>query len=164
MSNDFVRDEAGLYHTPPEGLTQDSILVEAERIVRQRYRRGRLLKSPADSKELFRVRLAERNREVFACLFLDARHRVIAYEELFYGTLDGTAVHPREIAKRALELNAGAVLFGHNHPSGMPEPSEADKTLTNRLKTALALLDVRVLDHLVVGVEGVFSFAEHGHL
>jgi DNA repair protein RadC len=161
---DFVRDEAGHYHTPPEGIGQNGILKEAERIVRQRYRRGRQLKSPADSKELFRVRLVDLKREVFACLFLDNRHRVIAYEELFYGTINASTVHPREIVRRGLELNAAAVIFGHNHPSGEPAPGDADKALTHRLKDALGLVDIRVLDHLVVGTEGTVSFAEESLL
>ena len=93
-------------------------------------------------------------------MFLDRQHRLISYEEMFFGTIDGASVHPREIARRSLEVNAAAVIFAHNHPSGVAEPSQADQRITERLKSALALLDVRVLDHLVVGDTEVTSFAE----
>jgi len=160
----FVRDEGGRYHTPPGGVEEQRILDEADRILRSRYRRGRVLRNPVDAREMFRLRMAELKHEVFAVLFLDARHRVIAYEELFRGTIDGASVHPREVARRALETNAAAVVFAHNHPSGNPEPSEVDKSLTKRLRGALGLIEVRVLDHIVVGAEGAVSFAERGLL
>ena len=101
-------------------------------------------------------------REVFACLFLDNRHRVIAFEELFFGSIDSAAVHPREVVKAALRHNAAALIFAHNHPSGVAEPSRADELLTRRLKEALALVDIRVLDHLVVGDGEPLSLAERG--
>ena len=104
-----------------------------------------------------------RNGEVFAVLFLDNRHRVLACEELFVGTLNGTAVYPREVVRRALHHNCAAVIFSHNHPSGNPEPSRADEVLTTRLREALSLVDVRVLDHLVIG-DQVVSFSERGLL
>jgi DNA repair protein RadC len=100
--------------------------------------------------------------EVFACLFLDNQHRVIAFEELFRGTIDGASVYPREVVKKALAANSAAVIFAHNHPSGVAEPSEADKHITQRLRQALGLIDVRVLDHFIVGEGRPFSFAEHG--
>jgi DNA repair protein RadC len=103
-------------------------------------------------------------REVFGCLFLDTRHRVIDFEILFYGTIDGASVHPREVVKRCLALNAAAAILAHNHPSGDPHPSDADRRLTRRLVKALELVDIRVLDHLVVGRDGCFSFARHGLL
>lgn len=112
--------------------------------------------------EYFRARPRDRTREVFACL-ADTRHRPIAMEELFHGTLDSSEVHPREVVKRALEHNAAAVLFAHNHPSGVAEPSAADRTLTHALREALTLVGVRVLDHFVIGDE-VTSFAERGWL
>jgi DNA repair protein RadC len=102
--------------------------------------------------------------EVFACLFLDTRHRVIAYEELFNGTIDGSSVHPREVVRRALHHNCAAVILAHNHPSGVCEPSHADKAITKRLQDALALVDVRVLDHFIVGDASPYSFAETGLL
>ncbi|HGP3147634.1 TPA: JAB domain-containing protein, partial [Pseudomonas aeruginosa] len=102
--------------------------------------------------------------EVFAALFLDSQHRLLEYVELFRGTIDAAAVYPREVVKEALRVNAAAVIFSHNHPSGNPEPSQADKVLTQRLKEALALVDVRTLDHIIVGGEATASFAEQGLL
>lgn len=127
-------------------------------------RRGRALVSSSDAKEYLRSRLRDAQREVFCCLFLDQRHCVIALEELFAGTLHTAPVYPREIVKRALVLNAGAVIFVHNHPSGQAEPSEADRILTTRLTEALATVEIRVLDHLVVGDRDVVSFSERGLL
>ncbi|MBT3710912.1 MAG: DNA repair protein RadC, partial [Gammaproteobacteria bacterium] len=103
-------------------------------------------------------------REVFACLYMDNQHRLIKYEELFFGTIDGASVHPREVGKHALKHNAAAVIFAHNHPSGVAEPSQADQRITDRLKSALLLVDVRVLDHMIVGDREVLSFAENGLL
>lgn len=125
---------------------------------------GQPLSSPRETRDYLRMRLAGLEHEVFAALFLDNRHRVLAFEELFRGTLNGTEVYPREVVKRALAHNAAAVILVHNHPSGDPEPSRADELLTVRLREALSLLEVRVLDHLVVGREGVVSFAERGLL
>ena len=101
---------------------------------------------------------------MFAALFLDNRHRVIRYEELFRGTIDGASVHPREVVKAALKLNAAALIFAHNHPSGVAEPSHADERLTRRLRDALGLVDIRVLDHVVIGDQQMVSFAERGLL
>ncbi len=125
---------------------------------------GQILSSPRDAQDFLRTRLARLEHEVFAVLYLDNRHRVLAFEELFRGTLNGTAVYPREVVKRSLALNCAALILVHNHPSGNPEPSTADEVLTQRLREALSLVDVRVLDHLVVGCEGVVSFAESGRL
>lgn len=111
-----------------------------------------------------RLQLSERRIEVFGVLFLDNRHRTLCMEELFQGTLDGCSVFPRVVVQRALELNAAAVVFYHNHPSGTPEPSQADMHLTRRLKDALAMIDIRVLDHFVVAADGDVSFAERGLL
>ncbi len=108
--------------------------------------------------------MRDRPQEIFCCLFLDTRHRVLAFEELFRGTLDGAAVYPREVVKKALAHNAAAVILAHNHPSGVAEPSRADEALTQRLKDALALVDIQVLDHLVVGDGDITSFAERGLL
>ena len=105
-----------------------------------------------------------REAEAFGCLFLDNRHRLIAFEILFHGTVDGASVHPREVVKRALEHNSAAVIFAHNHPSGVAEPSQADELITRRLRDALALVDIRVLDHVIVGLERCVSFAERGLL
>ena len=103
-------------------------------------------------------------REVFSCIFLDSQNQVLCCEDLFLGTLDGTAVYPREVAVRALQYNAAAVIFGHNHPSGLAEPSAADKRITERLQAALNLLDIRVLDHIIIGRGRGYSFAEAGLL
>ena len=120
--------------------------------------------SPARVKEFVGLQLGGREHEVFAVLFLDAQSRLVRLEEMFRGTLTQTSVYPREVVKRALELGAAAVILAHNHPSGAAEPSRADEYLTQTLKSALALIDVRVLDHLVVGHGGVVSFAERGLL
>jgi len=101
---------------------------------------------------------------VFACVFLDNRHRIIAFEELFQGTIDGASVHPRVVVQKALENNAAAVIFAHNHPSGVAEPSMADQRITQRLKDALALVEIRVLDHFIVTAEDSISFAERSLL
>jgi DNA repair protein RadC len=119
------------------------------------------LKDPAAVRRLLQARLRDREHETFAALFLDNQHRVIAFDELSQGTIDGASVYPREVIKAALRHGAAAVIFAHNHPSGVAEPSAADRTLTERLKSALAQVDIRVLDHFVVG-EQVVSFAERG--
>ncbi|MGQ0586694.1 MAG: RadC family protein [Gammaproteobacteria bacterium] len=119
------------------------------------------LKDPAAVRQLLQARLRDREHETFAALFLDNQHRVIAFDELSQGTIDGASVYPREVIKAALRHGAAAVIFAHNHPSGVAEPSSADRTLTERLKSALAQVDIRVLDHFVVG-EQVVSFAERG--
>ncbi|MFM2059760.1 MAG: hypothetical protein RLY71_4145 [Pseudomonadota bacterium] len=120
--------------------------------------------SPQAVRDYLRLQLAELAHEVFAVLFLDAQHRLLCFDEMFRGTLTQTSVYPREVLKRALGLNAAAVILAHNHPSGVAEPSRADEFLTHQLKTALALIDVRVLDHFVVARGGLVSFAERGLL
>lgn len=136
----------------------------ARRHLGETLRRGEPLTDPAASRRYLIARLRDLAHEVFACLFLDNRHRVIAFEELFRGTLDGASVHPREVVKRALIHNAAAVILAHNHPSGVAEPSGADRLLTRRLAEALNLVEVRVLDHFVVGDGYGVSFAERGWL
>jgi DNA repair protein RadC len=126
--------------------------------------RGESINDPSDTKSYLNSRLRDYAHEVFACLFLDTRHRLISYEELFRGTIDGASVYPREVVRRALEHNAAAVVFAHNHPSGIAEPSDADRRITRRLQDALGLVDIRVLDHLVVGDRTTVSFAERGWL
>jgi DNA repair protein RadC len=126
--------------------------------------RGAALESTRDTRNYLTARLRDLDREVFCALFLDNRHRVLAFEELFAGTLNGTAVYPREVVRRALHHNAAAVIFAHNHPSGVAEPSRADEILTQRLKEALALVEIRVLDHFVVGDGELVSFSERGLL
>lgn len=120
------------------------------------------LTSPRDSAAFLKARMADRPYEVFACLFLDNRHRVLIYEEMFRGTLDGASVHPREVVRAALTHNAAAVIFAHNHPSGVAEPSAADRNITQQLRDALQLISVRVLDHLVIGSGEPTSMAARG--
>lgn len=124
------------------------------------WARGDSFSSPAQPRQYLQARLGGYQHEVFACLFLDNQHRLIQFEELFQGTIDGAAVYPREVVKRVLALNAAAVIFAHNHPSGVAEPSQADRLITKRLVQALSLIDVRVLDHFVVGGSDVVSMAE----
>jgi DNA repair protein RadC len=120
------------------------------------------LTNPQQTRHYLYSKLRHYPHEVFACLFLDNRHRVICYEELFRGTIDGASVHPREVVKKALQHNAAAVIFAHNHPSGVVEPSQADKAITAQLKSALALVDIRVLDHFIIGEGMPASLAEQG--
>ena len=144
----------------------DAIIQSALNILEKQitYRTDSLaLTSPEASKDYVKLQLARYEHEVFACLWLDNRNRVINFNKLFRGTIDGASVYPREVVKAALKHNAAAVIFAHNHPSGVAEPSHADEAITRRLKEALSLIDVRVLDHLVVGSE-VISFAERGLL
>lgn len=124
--------------------------------------RGDALTSPDQTRRYLSAQLRDRTQEVFACLFLDNRHRVLGYEELFFGTVDGASVHPREVVRHCIAHNAAAVILAHNHPSGVAEPSRADEQITERLKQALALVDVRLLDHMVVGDGEITSLAERG--
>lgn len=124
--------------------------------------RDEALTDPAATQHYLSARLRDYAFEVFACLFLDNRHRVIHFKELFRGTINGASVHPREVVRQTLEHNAAAVIFAHNHPSGVAEPSEADRQLTRRLQAALELIDVRVLDHIVIGDGECVAFSERG--
>lgn len=145
------------------GYHEDEIIGLALSLLRERCeKRGKLIESPEDARKLCVLYAAGRQREVFTALFLDTRHRLLAAETMFLGTIDSATVHPREVVKRALELNAAAVIFTHNHPSGSPEPSSADQVITRRLVEACKLVDVRVLDHIVVGGADTVSMAERG--
>ena len=126
--------------------------------------RGPALSAPGDAARFFQAHLGDRSHEVFGCLFLDTRHRIIRYEELFRGTIDGASVHPREVVKQALRLDAAAVIAGHNHPSGVAEPSDSDRSITLKLAQALALVEIRLLDHLVVVRVAHVSLDERGLL
>ena len=145
-------------------MREDRIIARALRILDTRLREGPILSAPQTVRDYLRLRLQDLEHEVFICVFLDAQHRVIAAEELFRGTLTQTSVYPREIVKAALRHNAAALIFAHNHPSGLAEPSRADEALTSALKQALVLVDVRVLDHFVIAGAGAVSFAERGLL
>jgi DNA repair protein RadC len=141
-----------------------AVVEMAQRCLREELGRRDVLTSPRQTRDYLGLRLHAHPHEVFACLFLDNRHRVIAYEELFRGTIDGASVHPREVVRRALHHNAAALILAHNHPSGVAEPSQADRQITQRLQEALSLIDVRVLDHIVVGHNETRSLAEMGML
>ena len=145
-------------------VTEADILQMAQQLAMSRLSKGRALTEPKQVFSHLQTLLQYHEYEVFALLLLDAKHRVIGFRELFRGTLDGASVYPREVVKIALELNAAAVILVHNHPSGDPEPSLADRSLTNTLKSALNLVGTRILDHVVVGYEGCVSLAERGDL
>jgi len=167
---------AGLLAAPPESLGRvrglgpakraelSAVTEIARRSVAARLREAPVFDAPAAVRHFLQLQIATRPYEVFAVLFLDTHQRLIAFEELFRGTLAQTSVYPREVVKRALALNAAAVVLAHNHPSGVAEPSRADEALTQALRSALALVDVRVLDHFVVAPGTVVSFAERGLL
>jgi DNA repair protein RadC len=167
---------AGLLHAEPAALKRvrglgpakraelAAVLEIARRALLQQLEARPVLSAMSQVKEYVSLQLRHLPHEMFAVLFLDGQHKLIRLEEMFRGTLTQTSVYPREVVKRALELHAGAVILAHNHPSGMTEPSHADRLLTDRLKTALQLVDVRVLDHLVVAGPFVTSFAERGLL
>ncbi len=141
-----------------------AVLEMSRRALLEEMMRGDALNSPRAVREYLQLQLRTRSQEVFIAIFLDAQHRVIDTEELFQGTLTQTSVYPREVVKRALHHNAAALIFAHNHPSGVAEPSQSDQLLTDALKQALQLVDVRVLDHFIVAGAGCLSFAESGML
>lgn len=159
MSTLYVRDTSGYR----EARSVD-VLERAQALLAQRFRSGSpVLSAPELTRAFLRTRLGASEYEVFGVLHLDSRHRLIAAEDLFRGTLSSASVHPREVVKAALARNSAALVLYHNHPSGLTEPSAADELITRRLREALALIDVRVLDHLIIA-ESIFSFAEHGLL
>lgn len=158
-----IADEDGFYVTD-RPVTAEEILDCARNILRRRFERAATFAAPDAARSYFATLLATREAEVFTVAFLDNRHRLIACEDMFFGTIDGASVHPREVVKAALRHNAAAVILAHNHPSGIPEPSCADQSPTRRLIVALALVDVGVLDHIVVGGAETVSFAERGML
>ena len=141
-----------------------AVLEMARRHTFEELDRGDILTSPEATRAYLSNQLRHYSHEVFACLFLDNQHHIIKFEKLFRGTIDGASVYPREVVKKALEHNAAAVIFAHNHPSGISEPSQADKLITDKLKQALSLMDIRVLDHFIIGDGVPYSFAEHGLL
>ena len=158
-----VRPSGESYPTDTVLEQENQVIAEAKNLLYARLQtRGQILSSPQTVQDYLRLQLSEQQREIFCGLFLNSQHQLIEYRELFLGTIDSCSVYPREVAKAALGLNAAAMIFAHNHPSGVPEPSAADRRITEQLKNALALLDVRVLDHFVVGDYAVISFAERG--
>jgi DNA repair protein RadC len=156
----LVRDALGVYRP----ATGDEVLKAARQVIGRRVRRGTTLTSPDVVRDYLRTKLATFEHEVFVTLLLDSQHRLIQYLELFRGTLAQTSVYPRDVVKAALAHNAAAMILAHNHPSGVAEPSRADELLTQALKQALSLVDVRVLDHFVVAGADIVSFAERGLL
>lgn len=141
-----------------------AVLEMATRHVQQNIIRENILSSPNDTRRFLLLKMRDLQQEVFACLFLDSKHRVVAFEEMFHGTIDSAGVYPREIIKSALAHNAAAIILAHNHPSGDTEPSLADRSVTKCIKDAAQLLDIRLLDHFIVGDGVCFSFAEKGLL
>lgn len=147
---------------PAKYVQLQAVIEMGRRVLAEDLRARDVLSDPAGTRRYLSAWLRDRDREVFAALFLDSQHRILTAEEISQGTLDAASVYPREVVKRALALGAAAVIFAHNHPSGVAEPSAADRLLTDRLRQALALVDVRVLDHFVVGEGAPVSFAERG--
>ncbi len=147
---------------PAKYVQLQAVLEMGRRHLQESLQREDVLTSPDATRDYLRSRLRGYPYEVFACLFLDSRHRVIEYEELFRGTIDGATVHPREVIRRALAHNAAALILAHNHPSGVAEPSDADRRITRQIREALQLVDVRVLDHIVIGDGEMRSLAEMG--
>jgi len=164
----FAADVAALAGTAGLGSAKRAqlaaVMEVARRALRETMSRGNALSSPRAVRDFLRLKLQNRPHEVFVGVFLDAQNRLLAVEELFRGTLTQTSVYPREVVKRALHFNAAALIFAHNHPSGVAEPSRSDEALTQTLKQALALVDVKVLDHFVIGGGVAMSFAERGLL
>lgn len=153
----------GRYHLS-EPASLDDVYRLMLNLLEMKYLRPDTLSSPQEVRRFLQVKLANLEHEVFAVVFLDSQHQVISYEEMFRGTIDAAAVYPREVVKRCLQLNAAAVIFSHSHPSGVADPSTADKCITVRLKDALSLVDIRVLDHIVIGGTDSVSMAERGML
>ncbi|MDT8311690.1 MAG: DNA repair protein RadC [Methylophaga sp.] len=141
-----------------------AVLEMSRRHLESTLNRGNAFTDAATTRSYLQRQLRHFDHEVFACLFLDTRHRLISFEPLFRGTIDGASVYPREVVKQALKHNAAAVIFAHNHPSGIAEPSQADIQITRRLRSALALIDIRVLDHIIVGDADTCSLAQQGEL
>ncbi|HJP05162.1 MAG: DNA repair protein RadC [Gammaproteobacteria bacterium] len=160
--------QAELADIPGIGAAKTAVLFAArecsKRFLSERLKPGTTIGSPTDSCDFLLASLRDRPHEVFCCLFLDNRHRVLAFDELFRGTIDAAAVYPREIVKQALARNAAAVILAHNHPSGVAEPSQSDQLITRRVRDALELVDVRLLDHFVIGDNCCVSLASHGML
>ncbi|HLQ85793.1 MAG TPA: DNA repair protein RadC [Salinisphaeraceae bacterium] len=164
LSADFERFCQTKGMGPAKYAQLQAVLEMARRHTEEELQVSDALTSPDATRRYLQLRLARSPHEIFACLFLDNRHRVLAYEEMFRGTIDGASVYPREVVKAALRHNAAAVIFAHNHPSGVAEPSAADRSITKRLVEALGLVDIRVLDHFILAHEKTTSFAERGLL
>ncbi len=154
----YIKDDNGSYL---EASTND-VVSGARRKLRAKFRKGKAIRSPQDTEAFLIAELSNEPHEIFAILHLDNRHRIIKFDRMFRGTIDGTSVYPREVVKRALELNSAALILAHCHPSGVAEPSQADERITRRLKAALELVDIRILDHLIAAGDTVVSMASRG--
>lgn len=164
MNNPFQINEDPNQFSVSRPVTAEEILAMARQLIQQQFERGQALTQPNDAREFLMLELAQLEHEAFYCIFLDNQHRILATKTCFVGTIDGASVYPREIVKQALKLNACALILAHNHPSGVATPSSADKAITKRLIDALSLVEVRVLDHFVIGGTEQYSFAENGLL
>lgn len=162
----FLADQDAFCQLPGMGIAKytqlQAVLEMAQRALKEQLKKGDVMDSPQSVRDYLRLNLAGKEHEIFLGIFLDARNRTIAAEELFAGTLTQASVYPREVVKRALYHNAAAMIFAHNHPSGIAQPSKADEMLTQTLKQALALIDIKVLDHFIIGDSDTLSFAEQG--
>ena len=159
--NLFIRDDLNTYRAAQPSHVID---VASQLLSEKLHREALEVTSPGAASKYLQLQLGDKEQEIFGALFLDTRHRMICFRKMFFGTIDGASVHPREVVKAALKCNAAAVIFAHNHPSGVAEPSQADIAITGRLKSALALIDVRVLDHIIVTADDCVSLAQRGHL
>ncbi|ELC3156944.1 RadC family protein [Vibrio harveyi] len=158
-----MHDSSNRHYSFREPVSAHQVFEKAAEIIAEKYLRGDVFCNPNATKDYIKYRLGNYEREVFALMLLDNQHRLIEFTELFYGTIDSASIYPREVVKVCLEKNAAAVILAHNHPSGDATPSQSDRRITQRLKDALTLIDVRVLDHIVVG-EDCYSMAEGGML
>jgi DNA repair protein RadC len=161
-------DAAALATEPGIGDSRSALLRALPELARRYFEEslpvGEAIRSPADTQAFLHAKIRHLGHEMFCCLYLDNRHRVLRFDQLFRGTIDGTSVYPREVVKEALAINAAAVILAHNHPSGVAEPSQADERITKRLKSALELVDIRLLDHLIIGSAETTSLASRGML
>jgi DNA repair protein RadC len=163
--------DTSLEYSPPDSFSdstyttdQKSLIQEAIEVIESKINSGECFIQTSTTKKYCQLQLASERDEHFACLFLDSQHRLISFEKLFRGTIDSANVYPRVVLRRALELNAAALILTHNHPSGITNPSQADIAITKKLKAALEYVDVRILDHIIVGTEGSTSLAETGSI
>ncbi len=159
----FISDNNGKYKST-RALTEKQIMSAAKALIKKKFIKGSSITCTKMIKAFLSTQYASYEHEVFICLFLDNQHCIIKVVEMFQGTINGASVYPREVVKKALELNAAAVIFSHNHPSGCDKPSLADEAITDKLKKALDLVDIRVLDHIIIGGSESYSFTEHGIL
>lgn len=161
MNQIICKNNEGLYRTK-RPVTGEELIGFARGLVAEDFSRLATLNSPQDTRRFLTMQLCQEQREVFMVVFMDSQNRAVAAEPMFLGTIDAAVVYPREVVKRCLQLNASAVILAHNHPSGHPEPSQADRNITDKLVEALDLIDVRVLDHFVIGGNEAVSLAERG--